>query len=575
MYMKITGINLVKQAKGRDFPIEAKLLQYYILCQLIWGIAITLAYFIIGMPQLTVRVYLGAVVGLIAFLAFGYILNKESVFIQIYFILYLIVNPVLWYFSGGARTSANILFVGELVLFVMCLKGKKQTIYIILSLLTTVFTQRASVFLPEPVFPMEQWQYQKGGSVLGLATSLLIVALLIRQKQEYANERDIAVEAERDLERSNSLQKTFLANMSHEIRSPLGIVLGFNDLIKESDDIDKIHEYSKDITSAGSTLLTVINDILDYSKIESGKMDIIDEDYSFSMLMNEIKTDIGLKCEEKGLKFVTDISEDIPECLKGDVIRIKQCLINVLSNAVKYTEKGTVRLLAECTESKNEEKYHIRFVVKDTGKGISEEAIPNLYNAFQRLDESMNRGIEGTGLGMAITKNLLDEMDGTISVRSKLGEGTEFSIGLWQTRGEEGTDKSISDVDISLDGVKVLAVDDTELNLILVKRLLEKEGAIVNTIDNGRDCLKDVMKNKYDIILLDHMMPDMNGVEVYLQMKKQGGINSDTPIIMLTANAMAGAMKEYLEMGFNGYLSKPVTPKDLRETVAKIAVVKN
>lgn len=573
--MKITGFNLVRQASDRNFPIESKLLQYYILCQMIWGITITLGYFVIGMPPITIHVYLCAIVGLIIFLAMGFALHKEMVFIQFYFVLYLLTNPILWYFSGGTRTSANILFVGELVLFVMCMKGKKQMVYILLSLISTMMTQNISARLPNPVFPMEDWQYQRGGAVLGLATSLLIAALLVRQKQEYASERDIAIEAERDLERSNSLQKTFLANMSHEIRSPLGIVLGFNDLIKESDDIDKIHAYSKDITQAGSTLLTVINDILDYSKIESGKMDIIDEDYSFTSLMNEIKTDIGLKCEEKGLKFVVDISEDIPENLHGDIIRIKQCLINVLSNAVKYTEKGTVWLEADCIEDDGHDKYHIKYVVRDTGKGISEEAIPNLFNAFQRLDESMNRGIEGTGLGMAITKNLIDEMNGTIDVKSKLGEGSEFTISLWQTKGASVANDATTDVEIKLEGIKVLTVDDTELNLLLVKRLLEKEGALVTTIDNGKECLIDVMKNKYDVILLDHMMPEMNGVEVFVQLKKQGGINKNTPVVMLTANAMAGAMKEYLEMGFDGYLSKPVTPKDLRETVARFGNAHN
>lgn len=564
-----------KWVQKREYPLESKLLYFFIIAELIWSLIVGGLYLIIKMPVQTTGLYLGFCIVVVAYLFLGYITHTEKYLGKFYVYIILIVNPFMWYFSGGSRTSANILFVSELVCFVMCLEGNKQKVFIALNLISSGMVQNIARHLPNPVFPMDDRQYQMGSSVLGIATSLLIAALLLRQKKEYAKERDNAIESEKNLEKSNSLQKNFLANMSHEIRSPLGIVMGFNNLIKETDDVKQIHEYSKDITQAGSTLLTVINDILDYSKIESGKLDIIEADYSFTELIDEIKRDISLKCDEKGLKFAVRVDERIPANLKGDEIRIKQCLINVLSNAVKYTSKGAVIFNVQCIEKEDDSsRYHIRFIMKDTGKGISEEAIPNIFTAFQRLDEGVNRGIEGTGLGMAITKNLLDEMHGTISVESKVGVGSTFTIDLWQEAGVITEEKSTTDTRENLEGIRVLVVDDTLLNLTLVRKLLEKDGAVVTTIDSGKECLENIENNQYDIILLDHMMPEMNGVEVFDQMRKHEGINKNTPVVMLTANAMAGAEKEYLDIGFDAYLSKPIVPKLLKETVKRWGSVK-
>lgn len=567
--MHIRRINPIERIKKETSSLENKLLRFFIYCELLWALVNGVASFGLKMPKETIMVFAGIFCLLLIYIFADFIFKSRQFLPYVYFVGVLLTRPVIWYFSGGSRSSANILFVSELVLFVMCMRGTKQKIFILISLFTTSMTQNLSRNLPDPVFIMDEKQYQQGGAVLGLTTSLLIAALLILQKKEYMKERDAAIETKKDLEKSNSLQKNFLANMSHEIRSPLGIVMGFNNLIKDSDDVEQIHEYSKDITEAGSTLLTVINDILDYSKIESGKLDIIEDDYYFHDLIEEIRRDVALKCAEKGLKFAARIDESIPNGLHGDNIRIKQCLINILSNAVKYTEKGGILFQIQCVDVKDDE-YRIKFIVRDTGKGISEEALPNIFSAFQRLDEGMNRGIEGTGLGMAITKNLLDEMGGTIEVESQLGVGSTFTMELTQRKGAETKKEEKVDDTCNLEGVKVLVVDDTELNLILVNKLLQKEMAEVTTINNGKDGLADMEMNKYDIIFLDHMMPEMNGVEVFERMKAGGGINHDTPVVMLTANAMAGAMKEYMDMGFNGYLSKPIRPNELKEIILRL-----
>lgn len=566
--LHITKINKTTDESG--LSLEIKLLRYFIVCELVWTLVNIIGCFAIRMPKETAFVYCGIFVILVLFQALGMLFQWPTIIKILYFIFVIASTPINWYFAGGGRSSASILFVSQIVLFVMCMRGKLQKLFIVISLISSGMVQAITSHMVNPVFPMEQWQYQKGGSILGISTSLLIVFLLLKQKNEYQKEREAVIASEKELIRSNSLQKNFLANMSHEIRSPLGIVMGFNNLIKDSSDLDQIHEYSNNITSAGTTLLTVINDILDYSKIESGKLDIIETDYSFKSLVNGIQNEFSLKCEEKGLRFISEIDPAIPEYLYGDNIRIRQCLINVLSNAVKYTDKGIVNFTIKCVETMNDDSFKLQFIIKDTGKGISETALPNIFGAFQRLDEGMNRGIEGTGLGMAITKNLLDEMNGIIEVESSLGVGSTFTITLSQKKGVNHEPAIVLNTVNTLDNIKILVVDDTALNLTLVKKLLTKEGAIVTTIDNGKDTLADVEENKYDIILLDHMMPDMNGVEVFKHIKENKGININTPFVMLTANAMSGAMQEYLEMGFDGYISKPISPKELKETILKL-----
>lgn len=569
--MTVKSAKLLNGLIDDRYSIESKLLQFYISMELIWAFVNTVLSVALRLPKLTILMYGGLFVGLIAFFYIGFWLKLEKFCRETYFVLVFLTIPIMWYLAGGAKTSANILFVAELIVYTMCLRGKKQKIYLAISLLTIPMVQAVSARLPYPVFPMTEGQYQRCGSAIGLTTSLLIASILLKQKQEYVKERDAAVASEKALERSNSMQKNFLANMSHEIRSPLGIVLGFNNLIRDSHNVEHIHEYSRDIEQAGTTLLTVINDILDYSKIESGKLDIIEADYSFLGLMDEVTKDIALKCDEKGLKFVTKLDEKIPASLYGDNIRIKQCLLNVLSNAVKYTEQGVVFFGVRLDRQTENGTYILQYTVKDTGKGISEEAMPNLYSAFQRLDEGMNRGIEGTGLGLAITKNLLDEMNGVIEVESKLGAGTTFNIFIEQKLGSvQVQDVTEAEEENGLEGIRALVVDDTIMNLTLVNKLLTKEGVVVNTIDNGKDCLADVEEHKYDVILLDHMMPEMNGVEVYTRIKEMGGINADTPIIMLTANAMAGAAQEYLDLGFDGYLSKPISTPDMKRLILQL-----
>ncbi len=556
----------------RSQPLEIRLLQFFVIAEEVWALFNFIMSIVFNYPEATQKMYGIFAMSLLLYWLCGSFSGYQKVYINLYFILFLISNPFVWYYAGGNEASANILFVAELIAFVMCMNGVKQKVFIVLSLFSSTLVYALKAALPnyQPL-AMTPIQLAHASRNIGITTSLLIIALLLKQKKEYARERDIAINSEKELEKSNQMQKNFLANMSHEIRSPLGIVLGFNGLISESNDLVQIHEYSQNIEHAGKTLNTVINDILDYSKIESGKLDIIDTDYSFKELISEVRNDIELKCAEKGLTFDLENDANIPQYLFGDNIRIKQCLLNLLSNAVKYTDKGTVTLSTQRLPSEQDGYCNIQFTVSDTGRGMKEETIPQLFDAFQRLDEGQNRGIEGTGLGLAITKNLLDEMNGTIEVQSEYGKGSVFTIRLLQQISAEQhdeVDEKQTENDIS--DLRILVVDDTKLNLSLIQKILVKQNAVVKTVDNGPDSLTECQKNKYDVILLDHMMPQMDGVEVFMHLRNEEGLNQHTPVIMLTANAMAGASKEYADLGFDGYVSKPIAPKALIDEICKV-----
>lgn len=551
--------------------IETRLLQYFIIGEFAWAVFNTVFSMATGLPRQTIMTFLAVTVALPVFLSIGYFTHRERFFSEVFFIVTFLAVPVVWYNAGGNSTAASVIFVAELQLFAMCLRGRKQAIFIVLSMFSTSLLYALSARFPEQIpLYMTKQQISMENIGIGASTSIIITFVLLKQKREYMKERQRAFFSESELIRSNQLQKNFLANMSHEIRSPLGIVLGFNTLISETDDIEQIHEYSENITNAGKTLQTVINDILDYSKIESGKLDIIDVDYSVNDLLSEIKSEIELKCEEKGLRFDLKADYNLPDYLRGDNIRIKQCLLNVLSNAVKYTDKGFVSFEIVCEEKYENGDCLLKFKISDTGRGISEEAMPKLFDSFQRLDEGHNRGIEGTGLGLAITKSLMDEMGGSIEVESAIGVGTTFTLRLRQAEGIKISKIFVPKHKASLQGVKVLAIDDTPMNLSLVQKMLLKEQVEVTTGKSGQECLEAILEEKFDVILLDHMMPKMDGIETYQKMKKNPGLNEDTPVVMLTANAMAGAAKEYTDLGFDGYLSKPINQKKLIRMIIEL-----
>lgn len=392
-------------------------------------------------------------------------------------------------------------------------------------------------------------------------------------------EREHGIRVAIEAEAANSAKGEFLAHMSHEIRTPINAVLGMDTMILRESKEPHIKEYAMDIQRAGRSLLSIINDILDISKIESGKMEIVPVDYDFSSLVNDTVNMIQEKARSKGLDLGVEIDSDIPCTMHGDDVRIRQVLVNILGNAVKYTEKGEVKLSIKGSKEGNIE--HLHFSVKDTGIGIKEEDIHKLFAEFERIEELRNRHIEGTGLGMSITVNLLNMMGSSLDVKSEYGVGSEFSFDLDQ---EIIKDEAIGNIaariaqmaeeyeyatSFTAPDASVLVVDDNQTNLLVFQNLLKETELQVDASDSGREALDMIKDKAYDIIFLDHMMPDMDGIEVMKQIVNNNDhANVGTPVIALTANAIVGAKEIYIDAGFTDYLSKPIIPEKLEKLIA-------
>lgn len=406
--------------------------------------------------------------------------------------------------------------------------------------------------------------------------STVIIRYMNRQNKDLLSAID-------DANTANRAKSSFLANMSHEIRTPINGILGMDSMIIKETNQDAILGYAKNIQSAGSSLLSIINDILDISKIESGKMEIVPAEYNFSKVLRDCYNMAYFRAEDKGLEFDMDINPEIPSRLFGDEIRIIQIINNLLSNAVKYTKEGGVKLLVSHTwESKDEISLHI--TIADTGIGIKEDDMERLFSSFERLEEERNRGIEGTGLGLNLTKHLINMMGGKIEVESTYGKGSKFSIHLNQKVidakpiGEiQELLANISDTEVenikafTAENAKILIVDDIDMNLQVVCGLLRDTKINIDTAMSGFVALDKTREEKYDIIFLDHQMPKMDGIETAARIKSQeDGQNLDTPIVMLTANALSGARDEYISKGFYDYLSKPIEEALIKDMIRAI-----
>ncbi len=370
-------------------------------------------------------------------------------------------------------------------------------------------------------------------------------------------------------------KNNFLANMSHEIRTPINAVLGLNEMIMRESSEEQVVEYAANIQSAGRTLLSVINDILDFSKIESGKMEIVPVEYDTATLVNDILNMIKSRAEKKKLKFISEIDESIPSTLYGDDVRLRQIIINLLTNAVKYTPAGHVRLKIKPLEIRDK-KIKLEVAVSDTGIGIKEEDLDKLFTSFQRLDQEKNRNIEGTGLGITIVQRLLNMMDSELNVSSVYGVGSTFSFIIEQDiinsepirnleqKLKNTVETASAEAVRTAPDARVLVVDDNETNLLVAKSLLKRTLVKVETAASGMECIEMLEKGVYDIVFLDHMMPEMDGIETLHKIKEEQ-LAAGTVFIALTANAIQGVRQTYLDAGFDDYLSKPFTGQDIEK----------
>ena len=409
----------------------------------------------------------------------------------------------------------------------------------------------------------------------------LVLIMFTRNAAKTAENKELKMAKDAALQASKT-KSEFLSNMSHEIRTPINAVLGMNEMILRESKDETILEYAENVKNAGNNLLSIVNDILDFSKIEAGKMEIIPVEYELSSLLNDLVNMIQKRADKKHLQLIVNANKTLPTILFGDEIRIKQVVTNILTNAVKYTEKGSVTLTVEATK-KSAESITLKFSVKDTGIGIKPEDIEKLFHAFERIEEKRNRTIEGTGLGMNITQQLLLLMNTNLQVESVYGEGSNFYFEIEQKiinaepigDFEETFKNSLKQhaeyhEKFTAPNARILIVDDTVMNLTVVKGLLKQTKIQIDTAESGFECLKLVTKNKYDIIFLDHRMPKMDGVETLQEMKKlENNLNYMTPVISLTANAISGAREQYIAAGFKDYLTKPINSVKLEELIMK------
>ncbi|SFG25786.1 response regulator [Oribacterium sp. WCC10] len=382
-------------------------------------------------------------------------------------------------------------------------------------------------------------------------------------------------------EQANKAKSDFLSNMSHEIRTPINAVLGMDEMILRDTEEVKTRQYAENIQDAGNVLLSLVNDILDFSKIEAGKMNIIPVEYDARSTLNDLLNMVKKRAKDKGLDLRVQIDPRIPCIMRGDVIRLKQIILNIVNNAIKYTNYGSILLRAVLTDIDRENGIvELRANVIDSGIGIRRSDIPRLFNAFDRIEEKRNRDVEGTGLGMNITQKLLQAMDSHLEVDSIYGVGSTFSFNLkqevvdWTPVGnfallisKDRRQNVVYKPGFTAQNARILVVDDAPMNLQVVQGLLDGTEMQLDTAISGADCLSWIQQNKYDLILLDYRMPQMDGIETLHAIRALGGWRATVPVICLTANAITGAREQYLKAGFDDYVTKPIKPQVLEETI--------
>jgi len=373
---------------------------------------------------------------------------------------------------------------------------------------------------------------------------------------------------------------TFMSNISHEVRIPINSIMGMNEMILRNTDDEKIIEYAKHISTESNELLSLINDILDFSKIENGKFKIIPQKFEFSSIIDKIISENSQNADDKGLNFSVTCNPDIPEYIYADDVRIKQIITNLVTNAIKYTDTGTVNLNFDYEPSSGR-NIKLKITVSDTGRGINTEFIPKMFDAYDKIRDTKDNKAEGNGIGLAITKRITEMMNGSIHVESKYGNGSIFTvmlpavslldekIGDYRERlKKKKASRSKYHESFTAPNARVLFVDDNAVNLKISKLLLSETKMHIDTAVSGAEAIDYVKKDAYDVIFIDHMMPVMDGVETLARMKYDGLVKN-VPVIALTANAVSGARDMYLDYGFADYLPKPIDSKLLEQMLIK------
>ena len=497
--------------------------------------------------------------------------------------LLLTLFPITFFSAGGFYSGVPEWFVLCFIYVCITLQGRRRVIFFGLCMAETMLCYGTAFYVPalaaSNIHHNALFDSAFSMIMVGLLTSVLLMFL----NRMYEEENALSQRQKKEIEELNRAENHFFSSMSHEIRTPINTIIGLNEIILREDISEEVAENARNIQGASKMLLSLINDILDISKIKSGKMEIVNVSYETGALFSEIVNMIWIKAKEKGLEFKLHVDSSIPSMLCGDEVRIKQVLINLLNNAVKYTSEGSVTLSVRC-ERQAVNRVRVWYSVEDTGQGVKKENIPYIFNAFRRVDEERNRYIEGTGLGLSIVQQLVELMGGEISVNSVYTKGSEFVVVLDQDIVDEqelGTFTLDSRARVRAGEVyqqsfeapdaHILVVDDNDMNLMVVKKLLSETKIQIDTASSGAECLRLAQNHHYDCILMDHLMPEMDGIECLHALRVQpGGLCQDVPVVALTANAGSDNQLLYRKEGFSGYLAKPVSGALLEAAVLSI-----
>ncbi|MCR4904193.1 MAG: DegV family EDD domain-containing protein [Butyrivibrio sp.] len=509
--------------------------------------------------------------------------NKMKIAVKIFGTVFVfIIIPMIFFYNYGVKGGGGAWFIFAFLYVGLVFTGAFRNLLWLATILMACVCFYIDYVNSEVINQISKEKFYINSYIAMFLVGFTCFIMSVFQSRLLREESSRAQREKNRAEELNVSQNQFFSSMSHEIRTPINSILGLNELIlREEGASAEIVRDALGIQGAGKMLLALINDILDFSKVKAGKMDIVPVEYSLGNMISEIVNMLWLRAKDKGLEFKVSVDPEVPSVLYGDEVRIKQILINLLNNSVKYTKEGSIGLHIE---SKQVDDKNVSLIVNvtDTGIGIKKDSIPYLFDAFKRVDEGKNRHIEGTGLGLSIVKQLVDLMDGSVTVDSIYGEGTTFTVTIEQ---EVMDPTGVGNLDIKNFGLvgsgayessfiapsaRILIVDDNEMNLEVERKLLTDTKMQIDTVQSGWDALVNTLNYRYDVILMDHLMPEMDGIECMHKIREQqGGLNKNVPVLVLTANAGSDNREIYRRAGFDGYLVKPVSGASLEEILIK------
>lgn len=491
--------------------------------------------------------------------------------------------PITFINGGGINGDAPLWFIYVILMISILLNGKTRVVFYVLEMIVATGCYYISVRYPELIFENTRIMGIVFSYVSLIMISVAVAIMVVLEINLFTKEKKRTEEQKKEIEMLNAAQNQFFSSMSHEIRTPINTIIGLNEMILRENVSEEVVEDAVNIRSAGKLLLNLINDILDMSKFRAGKMHLLIMPYQTGNMLSDLVGMLWIRAKEKNLEFRINVSPDVPAELVGDEVRIKQILINILNNAIKYTKEGSISLTVQ-SEKIDEDTYNIIYTVADTGIGIKKEDMPYLFSAFKRVDEDTTNHIEGTGLGLSIVKQFLDLMGGKITVNSVYTKGSTFIVEIPQKRVNENligefdfekkhgySKRSEYKKKFEAPEARILVVDDNEANLMVVNKLLRDTKVIIDTVTSGKAALKKTQNIEYNVIFMDHLMPEMDGIECKKQIRNQvGGSSRESKIVVLTANADEENRELYVREAFDGYLAKPVSGEELEKELYRL-----